>query len=117
MNNNTTMNFQTARHNGEHLTNIDITKILAFDKVKTSQREIVHFIKCSRGTIQNILGTYLFETFQGRNHQCTYQRKTTQREDRYIERALMQNCSMPLHDITNIINSRGLPVSETTVRC
>ena len=28
----------------------------------------------------------------------------------------MQNCSMPLYNITNIINSQGLPVSETTVR-
>jgi hypothetical protein len=73
-------------------------------------------VKCSRSAVQEILRTYLFETFQGRNQRRTYQRKTTKREDRYIERALKQNFSKPLHDITNIINTNGLPISETTVR-
>ena len=73
-------------------------------------------VKCSRSAVQKVLRTYLFETFQGRNQQHTYQRKTTKREDRYIERALKQNFSKPLHDITNIVNTNGLPISETTVR-
>jgi transposase len=105
-----------TRSSGEHLSDIDIAKILAFDKADTSQREIAQLVKCSRSAVQEILRTYLFETFQGRNQRRTYQRKTTKREDRYIERALKQNFSKPLHDITNIINTNGLPISETTVR-
>lgn len=105
-----------VRHSGEHLSNIDIAKILAFDKVKTSQRKIASFIKCSRAAVQHVLTTYLFETFQGRNQRREYQHKTTQREDRYIKRALQQNNSIPLRDITNIINTHGVSISETTVR-
>jgi len=104
-----------TRSSGEHLSDIDIAKILALDKVKTSQREIARLIKCSRFAVQEILRIYLFETFQGRNQRHAYQRKTTKREDRYIERALKQNYSKPLHDITNIVNANGLPISETTV--
>jgi hypothetical protein len=57
--------------------------------------------------------TFLFETFQGRKVTRISQQKTTKHEDRYIERALKQNNSLPLRDITNII---GLPISERTVR-
>ena len=110
------MEFTDTRSNGEHLSDIDIAKILAFDKADISQREIARLVKCSRSAVQKVLRTYLFETFQGRNQQYTYQRKTTKREDRYIERALKQNFSKPLHDITNIVNTNGLPISETTVR-
>src|SRR5438046_214865 len=70
-------------------------------------------MKCSQKAIQHTLTTYLFETFQGRNPRREYKRKTIEREDRYIERALKQNNSTPLRDITNIID---LPISERTVR-
>jgi hypothetical protein len=78
------------------------------------QQEIADLMKCSKSAVQYTLVTYLFEMFQGRNPQRKYERKTTQREDRYIEQALKQNNSLPLHDITNII---GLPISERTVGC
>jgi DNA-binding Lrp family transcriptional regulator len=97
----------------EHLSGIDIVKILALDKVSIPQREIASLVKCSRKAVQNALANYLFETFSGRKPRREYQRKTTNREDRYIERALKQNNSLPLRDITNII---GLPISERTVR-
>jgi len=69
-------------------------------------------MKCSKMAIQNILATYLFETFQGRNPWRDYKRKTTEREDRYIEYTIKQNPFVPLRDITNII---GLLVSEQTI--
>ena len=106
----------TERRSGEHLSNIDIAKILALDKASTSQREIASLVKCSRTGVQGVLGTYTFETFQGRNPRRDYHRKTTQREDRYIERALKQNDSIPLRDITNIVREHGVPVSEATIR-
>jgi len=106
----------TERRSGEHLSDIDIAKILALDKASTSQREIASLVKCSRTGVQGVLGTYTFETFQGRNPRRDYHRKTTQREDRYIERALKQNDSIPLRDITNIVREHGVPVSEATIR-
>ena len=102
-----------ARHLGQHLTDIDIAKILALAKAEIPQREIASLMKCSKNAVQHTLATYLFETFQGLNPRREYQRKTTKREDRYIERALKQHSFTPLQDITNII---GLPISETTVR-
>jgi hypothetical protein len=98
---------------GEHLSDIHIAMILALDKVSIPQRKIASLIKCSRDAIQRALATYTFETFQGRNSRRKYIRKTTVREDRYIERALKQNESIPLRDISNII---GLPISERTIR-
>jgi len=77
------------------------------------QRKIAALMKCSQKAVQHTLATYLFETFQGRNLRQEYKRKTTEREDHYIERALKQNTSTPLRDITNII---ALPISERTVR-
>src|SRR5579859_783730 len=106
----------TIRHSREHLSDVDIAKILALDKASTSQREIASLVKCSRTGVQRVLTTYDFETFQGCNPRRDYQHKTTQREDRYIERALKQNNSIPLHDITNIVQERGLLVSETTIQ-
>jgi Transposase/DDE superfamily endonuclease len=97
----------------EHLSDIDIAKILALAKASTSERKIASLVKCGKTSVHDTLNTYDFETFQGRNPRREYQRKTTKREDRYIERALKQYESMPLHDITNII---GLPISERTVR-
>jgi len=101
------------RKSGEHLSDIDIAKILALDKVLIPQRKIASLVKCSRKAIQHALTTYVFETFRGCNPRREYKRKTTQREDRYIERALKQNDDLPLRDITNII---GMPISERTVR-
>jgi len=97
----------------EHLSDIDIAKILTLAKAFTSERKIASLIKCSKTSVYDTLNTYDFETFQGCNSGREYQCKTTKRKDRYIERALKQYESMPLHDITNII---GLPISERTVR-
>jgi len=101
------------RQSRKHLTDIDIAKILALAKAVMPQRQIAALIKCSQKAVQHTLATYLFETFQGRNPRREYKRKTTEREDRYIERALKQYSSTPLKDITNII---GLPISTTTLR-
>ena len=102
-----------ARTTGKLLSDVDIGKILGLAKALMPQREIADLMKCSKSAVQHTLATYLFETFQGRNPRRKYERKTTQRENRYIERALKQNDSLPLRDITNII---GLPISERTVR-
>src|SRR5579859_4507268 len=101
----------------EHLSDVDIAKILVLDKASTSQREIASLVKCSRTGVQRVFTTYEFETFQGRNPQRFYQRKTTQREDQYIKHALKQNDSIPLRNITNIVRQHGLLVLETTIRC
>jgi hypothetical protein len=107
------MNRPDEHKPGKHLSDIEIAEILALDKVKIFQRQIASLLKCSRKAVQDALTTYRFETFQGRNPRREYKRKTTEREDRYIERALKQNNLLPLRDITNII---GLPISENTVR-
>ena len=102
-----------VRHSAQHLTDIDIAEILAFEKAEIPQQEIASLMKCSKHAVQHTLATYLFETFRGHNPRREYQRKTTKCEDRYIERALKQHSALPLQDITNII---GLPISEITVR-
>jgi len=104
---------QASRPPGKHLTDIDIAKIVALGKVLIPCREIAALMKCGKSAVQHMLTTYQFETFQGRNVRREYQRKTTKREDRYIERALKENSFLPLRDITNKI---GLPISERTVR-
>jgi len=58
-----------ARVKGEHLTNIDIAKILGLDKADQSQREIVKHMKCSQKAVQNMLA----------NYQSGYLRHTLQR--------------------------------------
>jgi len=100
---------------GKHLSDIYIAMILALDKVSISQWQIAALIKTSRTAVQHTLQTYTFETFQELNQRGEYRRKTTRCEDRYIERALKQNDSIPLCDITNIVRERGLPVLEATV--
>jgi DDE superfamily endonuclease/Transposase len=107
------MDSPTLRKVGQHLSDIDIAKILALDKVSIPQRKIASLVKCARKAVRNALSNYTFETFQGRNARREYQRKTTEREDRYIERALKQNTSIPLRDITNIL---PVKISETTLR-
>jgi hypothetical protein len=102
-----------VRQKWKHLSDVDIGKILGLAKAEWSQRKLASLVKCSQKAIQNTLATYLFETFQGRKQRREYQRKTTEREDRYIERALKQNHSVPLRDITNIIDP---DISEATVR-
>ena len=101
---------------GKHLSDIQIAMILALDKVSTPQRKIATLIKTSKTAVQCALRTYTFETFQGCNPLRDYQCKTTQRENQYIERALKQNNSIPLHDITNIVQEHGLWISEATIR-
>lgn len=104
------------RKSGKHLSDVDIGKILGLAKALMPQRKIATLMKCSRRAVQNILANHLFETFQGLGSRREYQRKTTEREDRYIERALKQNMSLPLKDITNIVNNNGIPISMATLR-
>ena len=106
-------NLHDDRQSRKHLTDVDIGKILGLAKALMPQRQIASLIKCSQKAVQHTLATYLFETFQGRNPRREYKRKTSEREDRYIERALKQHSSTPLRDITNIV---GLPISMTTLR-
>ena len=63
-------------YHGKHLSNVDIAKILALDKVLTSQQKIASLIKCSRTGIQYVLITYDFELFQRYNSWHEYQCKT-----------------------------------------
>jgi len=80
----------------QYLTDIDIGKILGLAKALIPQRQIASFMKCSQKAVQHTLATYLFETFQGRNPRREYKPKTTEPDDRYIERALKQHTSTPL---------------------
>jgi hypothetical protein len=48
-----------------------------------------------------------------RDSRRTYTRKTTKREDRYIERVIKQNYDIPLKDITNKLD---VNISQSTVR-
>ena len=97
------------RQSGQHLSDVDIAKILGLDKAGESQRPIAKHMKCSLKAVQNALNNYDFDTFQGRHSQREYKRKTTAREDRYIERIIKQNDSLPLRDITNIVNKKVIP--------
>ena len=69
-------------------------------------------MKYSQKGVQNALANYLFEMFQGRGPRQEHVRKTTKRENRYIECALKQNDHLSLQDITNIT---GFPISRWTV--
>ena len=102
-----------ARTTEKLLSDVDIGKILGLAKALMPQREIADLMKYAKSAVQHTLTTYLFEMFQGCNPRQKYERKTTQREVRYIERTLKQNDSLLLRDITNIIR---LPISERTVR-
>jgi hypothetical protein len=78
-----------VQHNaGGHLSDIHIAMILALDKVSISQQKIAALIKTSRTAVQRAFQTYTFETFRGRNARWEYKHKTTEREDRYIERVI-----------------------------
>ena len=108
------MNDDTAqRERGKHLNNVEIAKILGLAKAGKSQREIARLMHCTQKPVQNALTNYDFETFQGRDPRREYKRKTTKREDRYIERVLKQNHSIPLKDITNKIDPN---ISESTLQ-
>jgi hypothetical protein len=86
------MNDSTASgKDGQHLSDIQIAFVLAFHQAKVTQRTIAKFVKCSLGAFRNIFDSYTFDTFKGRQPQREYQRKTTDREDRYMEHALIQN--------------------------
>src|SRR5436190_9974012 len=103
------------RQSGQHLSDVDIAKILGLDKAGESQRPIAKHMKCSLKAVQNALNNYDFDTFQGRHSRREYKRKTTAREDRYIERIIKQNDSLPLRDITNIVNKKVIPISKSTL--
>ena len=80
--------------------------------MKATQEKKAEYIKCSHGTVQNMLNNYVFKAFQG-HHKCReYQWITTKCEDRYIKYALMQNNTLPSHDIINIL---PVKISETTL--
>jgi hypothetical protein len=79
------------RVTGQHLTDIDIAKILGLAKGLFPQRKIATLMKCSQKAVQHTLVTYVFETFQGKNLWHKYQRKTTKLEDRHIVCTLKEN--------------------------
>src|SRR5438046_9824187 len=92
-----------TRHPRQHLTDIDIAKILRLGKAEIPQQEIASLMNCSQKAVQHPLVTYTFETFQRRNPRREYHQKTTQLEDSDIHQALIHNSFTPLHDVTNII--------------
>jgi hypothetical protein len=109
------MNDTPAQHKfGQHLPDIQIAFVLALDKVKTTQRKIASFVKCSRKAVRNALANYTFETFKEHKARRKYQRITTEHEDQDINDALEQNPFLPLRDITNIL---FIQISEKTLRC
>src|SRR5579859_1365652 len=97
---------------GQHLSDIQVAFVLAFDKVKVTQREIASLVKCSRKAVRNALANYTFETFKGRKPRRNYQRITTKDEDKTIEKALKHNSFLPLRDIMNL-----LPVKISEAPC
>ena len=72
-------------------------------------------MRCSQRAIQYTLAMLRFGTFQGRNPLREYKRKTTACEVRCIETVLKQNDSLPLRDITNIVNTKITLISTTTL--
>jgi hypothetical protein len=92
------------RKPGKQLTDIEIAKVLGCSKAGAHQSTIAEWLKGTKTSVQRALSMYSFDTFQGRNPRREYQRITTQREDRYIERTLKQNSDLPLKDITNIFD-------------
>ena len=56
----------------QHLSDIQIAFMLTFNKVKVTQEKIIEYVKCSYGTIQNVLNNYVFETFQGHHKHQEY---------------------------------------------
>src|ERR1700734_3850540 len=79
----------TQRKPGKQLTDIEIAKALGCtSKAGAHQRTIAEWLKGTKTSlsVQRALSMYSFDTFQGRNPRREYQRITTQREDRYIER-------------------------------
>jgi len=59
---------RSTRAIGEHLTDIDIAKILGLAKATMSHRKIASLMKCGKSAVQHTLVTYFFETFQGAIH-------------------------------------------------
>ena len=111
------MDTPVERDQGKYLSDIDIGKILGLAKALCPQRQIANLMKCSWKAVQNVVATYLFETFQGRGPRRVYEQKTSKRQDNIILRTLKQNYDLPLCDITNIVNKTIItPVSEHTVR-
>jgi hypothetical protein len=85
---------QVVQNARKHLTDIDIAKILGLGKGSFSHRKIADLRKCGKWAVQHAVATDVFETFEGRNKRRDYKRKTTQREDRYIERTFKQTVSV-----------------------
>ena len=97
---------------GQHLSDIQIAFVLAFDKVKVTQRKIASLVRCSRKAVRNALDNYTFETFNGHKPRRDCQHITTDDEDKAIKNALKYNSFLPLRDITNLL---PVKVSQTTL--
>jgi hypothetical protein len=108
------MNDSQAIHKfGQHLSDIQVAFILAFDKVKVTQRKIASLVNCSRNAVRTALTNYTFETFKGCKPRRNYQRITTEDEDKTIKNTLKHNSFLPLRDITNLL---PVKISQTTLR-
>jgi len=108
------MNDSQAIHKfGQHLSDIQVAFVLAFDKVKVTQQKIASLVHCSRNAVRTALTNYTFETFKGCKPHCNYQRITTEDEDKTIKNTLKHNSFLPLRDITNLL---PVKISQTTLR-
>ena len=71
------MNDSQAIHKfGQHLSDIQVAFVLAFDKVKVTQQKIASLVNCSRNAVRTALTNYTFETFKGCKPRRNYQRIT-----------------------------------------
>ena len=108
------MNDSQAIHKfGQHLSDIQVAFVLAFDKVKVTQQKIASLVNCSRNAVRTALTNYTFETFKGCKPRRNYQRITTEDEDKTIKNTLKHNSFLPLRDITNLL---PVKISQTTLR-
>jgi AraC-like DNA-binding protein len=100
----------------KHLSDVQVTKCLTLARFKMPQADIARELGCSQSTVNRLLQTYKYDTFQGRVPTPGPARKTTQTDDRLLIRIAKKHHTLPFHDITNIA---GLPISRwTTVhRC
>ena len=74
-------NAPALRHPGQHLSDVDIGKVLGLVKAELPQREIMDLMNCSKKAVQHMIETYDFDTFQCHNPRHEYEHKTTKCED------------------------------------
>src|SRR5271170_1116614 len=104
--------FHPRKKKGSTFLILTLKKYSNLPKQPCHSEKIAALMKVTLHTIQNILATYLFETFQRCNPQRNYPQNTSKHEGRYILHALQQNNDLPLRDI---INKIGLGISQTTL--